>query len=85
LLLTSGSDVNALDNRGCTALMAAASSGREDVLNLLLDSGANGKIVDGTGMDALATAMFHEQEISTKLHKRLSKDGRETPDSVFGK
>ena len=85
LLLKAGSDVNALDNRGCTALMAAASSGREDVINALLESGANGKLVDGAGMDALATSMFHKQSISLKLHKMLSKDGREAPNSVFGK
>lgn len=63
--------------------MAAASAGREDVINVLLDSGANGKLVDNLGMDALATAMFHKQKLSTKLHSVLSKDGREAPDSVF--
>jgi ankyrin repeat protein len=84
ILIKAGSDVNLADKRGVTPLLAACAAGREDLITMLLDSGANGKIVDGTGMDGLATAIFHKRKISKKLHKLISKDEREVPDSVFG-
>ncbi len=45
--LRSGSDLNAVDNYGDTALKKAAFSGCADVLKLLLSSGANTDICDG--------------------------------------
>ncbi len=43
----SGSDLNAVDNYGDTALKKAAFSGCADVIKLLLASGANPDICDG--------------------------------------
>lgn len=50
---------NTIDNQawnGATALQFAASFGDEEVVNLLLKEGANGKLTDNTGANALSSA-----------------------------
>ena len=77
-----GSDVNAVDSRGVSPLIAACSVGRDDIISHLLDSGANGKHVDNSGMDGLSTATFqrHEKKLSAQLQKQVT---CEAPASVF--
>ncbi len=82
-ILASKIDVNAVDNRGVSALIAACSVGREDVITFLLDNGADGKKLDNSGMDGLATAVFQKKRLQPKIQKRVSSDEREHPESVF--
>jgi RNA polymerase primary sigma factor len=51
-----GDDLNARDAAGATALMLAAAKRRSAAVRLLLAAGANPKLVDLRGMDALAHA-----------------------------
>jgi ankyrin repeat protein len=76
--------INLQDKRGVTPLIAACSAGRDDIIQLLHNEGANGKIIDYSGMDGLSTAIFHKKKINIKLTKFISKDGKEAPASVFG-
>ena len=45
-LIENGADVNAADNRGCTALMRAAYIGYPELVRTLLDHGADKYIKD---------------------------------------
>ncbi len=44
-----GADPNARDNSGATALLLAASRGRQDICEILIDHGADLSVSDGTG------------------------------------
>ncbi len=55
-LLDQGVDVDAVDGKGRTALMWAASWGRHDIVRLLLERGAQADIRDGYGETALIKA-----------------------------
>lgn len=56
LHLCSGSDVNATDDKGRSPLILAASRGRFDICQILLDEGADPTIRDHEGNDAIAIA-----------------------------
>lgn len=64
LHLRSGGDVNAADERGRSPLILAASKGRIDLCQLLLDEGADPDIRDHAGNDALALAQAQGQTSS---------------------
>lgn len=74
--------INLQCTRGFTPLLAACSVGRDDIIQCLLDNGANGKLVDSSGMDGLDIAVFHKKEkaIPASMHKLITK---EAPKSVF--
>lgn len=55
-LLDSGSDVNAVDELGFTALMCAAIRGSRESVELLLDAGGDANMTDDDGMTALMWA-----------------------------
>ena len=78
-LVDSGADVNAADADGATALMAAATDGREQLVNVLLDAGADTAIRDSrqrtasmlarsSGHDALARRL--EPELRSEVGPR---------------
>ena len=52
-LLKRGTNVNARDEQGATALMHAAVYGSPEVMKALLDKGANPNIANGAGSTAL--------------------------------
>ena len=52
-----GDDLNARDGSGATPLILAAAKRRKGAVRLLLDAGANPKLADLNGMDALAHAV----------------------------
>ena len=54
--LRSGTDLDATDTQGRSALILAASRGHLDVCNLLLEAGADPTMRDNAGNDALAVA-----------------------------
>ena len=61
-LLSGGVDVNEVRKDGATALMAASSTGRLDVVKLLLAKGANVNARTASGWDALFVI---SQDLST--------------------
>jgi ankyrin repeat protein len=52
LLLGAGASIDAIDNRGRTALMIAAELGHGEIVDLLLGRGADRSIVDKSGKRA---------------------------------
>jgi RNA polymerase primary sigma factor len=55
--LRRGEDANALDDKGRTLLMLAASRGHAEICRLLLEAGADPLIHDHEGIDALTLAL----------------------------
>lgn len=61
-------EINAKNAQGSTLLMAAASAGQDDIVQLLLDQKADPNITDTDGSTALLIAIYNEQTPSaTKL------------------
>jgi ankyrin repeat protein len=56
VLLAAGADVNATDEGGTTALMAASALGHGELVDLLLVAGADVNLKDAGGKSALARA-----------------------------
>ena len=52
-LIDSGANINAVDGKGCTALMRAAYSGFPELVNYLLEHGADKEILDYNGNKAI--------------------------------
>ncbi|HEY0665669.1 MAG TPA: ankyrin repeat domain-containing protein [Gallionella sp.] len=60
-LLAGGSDVNARDGEGGTALMLAAHSGSLPIVEILLKAGADVNAAEGRGWTALMKAMYNHE------------------------
>lgn len=74
LLLMAGADVNAASNIGMTPLMAAASIGREPVVQVLLEKGADPQAKDDKGQTAYDIAVSREkQEVAKVLQRAMKK------------
>lgn len=58
-LINDGTDLDAQDDNGRTALMFASMAGRAPVVRLLLDAGADRTIKDNSGGDAYDCATFY--------------------------
>jgi ankyrin repeat protein len=71
-LLAEGSDINAKGEDGYTALMAAASLGREDMVKILLKANADLSAVNNEGLTAMQVAANNKHEAVVRL---LSDDG----------
>ncbi|KAL3774407.1 hypothetical protein ACHAW5_010480 [Stephanodiscus triporus] len=82
LLLDMGCDMNMIATRshnyGKSPIFFAATRGREDVMNLLLDRGANVLIVNNKGQSVYSVAMSHFDK-SGSLIRRI----RETEEAVL--
>jgi ankyrin repeat protein len=59
VLLAAGADPNLRCKKGRTALLLAARMGKADLVQLLLDNGANRKISDNKGITPLMYAMLY--------------------------
>ena len=67
LHLRSGNHVDALDEKGRSPLILAASRGRLDICRLLLEAGADRALKDSEGHDALAVALLRGHEAVAEL------------------
>ena len=66
-------DVDAVDERGCTALMHAARLGNAETVQALLQGGARPELLNADGETALHLALAHGQDRCVAL---LASDGR---------
>ena len=64
-------DVNCVDYRATTPLLAACAGGIEELIVFLLDAGANAKVKEEGGLGPLAMADFHKKKLSKKVAERL--------------
>jgi ankyrin repeat protein len=53
VLLDNGADINAKDVRGCTALMRISYTGYKELVQFLLDKGADKEVEDNEGNKAI--------------------------------
>ena len=58
-LISAGADVNAKDERGTTALMRASYSGYTQLVNYLLENGADKELLDHEGNKAVHYVREH--------------------------
>ena len=58
-LLSKGIDIHCRDKKGRPALLSCCASGRFDILQLLLEKGADPTVKDDSGMDGAAVCEFH--------------------------
>lgn len=61
-LVKAGADVNARNHNGLTPLLVCCSSGREDLIDFLLEEGADPTVHDHSGQSAADIARFYEQK-----------------------
>jgi len=69
VLLDRGANVNAATNAGFTALMIAADAGQVENINFLLSKGADPRLKNKEGQDAIAIAMKADQEKAVEALK----------------
>ena len=62
-----GDDINACDDKGLTPLMIAASRNRASTCSLLLDSGADARLLNAAGLDALTLAKLAGAHDAAKI------------------
>jgi len=53
MLLDNGANIYAKDNDGCTPLIYASNNGHKDIVQMLLDNGANVEVLKLKIMDGL--------------------------------
>jgi hypothetical protein len=89
LHLRAGSDVDAVDEKGRSALILAASKGHFEICRLLLEAGADPALKDSGGKDALAAAFSRGRtEIAELLRSAKSRNGsgvKETREQEFSR
>lgn len=72
--LASGTDVNAIDNRGGTALMYAVMNGRLEMVRVLLENGANPNLKTKKGFNATDFAAQNKsKDIAQCLKEHIRK------------
>lgn len=86
--LRRGADVNARDVGGVTPLMLAMARGRADICQLLLDEGADPRLLDQAGRSALAYAQQGAAwtaglKFSSSNDETAPEPGVREPDSQF--
>jgi ankyrin repeat protein len=77
LLLKSGADHGGRDHLGTTPLLVCCTSGRDDLIKILLSSGASLRDKDDSGKDALAIAKFYMHSHITDLVKSRTEEGKQ--------
>lgn len=70
-LLDNGADINAVNNKGKTALMYAVKSENKHIAEYLLEHGADANIKDNAGNTALTYAQINSVRIIGKLRKKM--------------
>ena len=81
--LRSGTDLDATDTRGRSALILAASRGHLDICKVLLEAGADPTTHDNAGNDALAMARSHGETTVAELLHRARVSAGEFHDEEF--
>jgi ankyrin repeat protein len=71
-LLEAGASVDDTDNNKSTALHIAASVGNDELLDLLLQRGADPKLKDSGGFTPLKMAEFHNNKLGSGVVAKLS-------------
>ena len=71
MLVTAGAEVNALDDKGISPLLACCVSGRMDIIKVLTALGADPQITDIRGRSAYDIGTFYNQE---KIYQYFGKD-----------
>ena len=80
--LQNGGDVDMSDNTGFSALMAAAQFGCLDVLQMLVDAGANLEQVEDHGVIALGYAVIARRKTAFEYLLRLTKQSRRRNEAI---
>ncbi len=73
LLVRHGANVNVLGDCGHTAIHYAASRGKLDVAEALVEAGADPSIANEWGFTPLRSLMLHEHELPPKVFKKFVK------------
>lgn len=80
LQLQRGTDVNAVDDIGRSALTLAVEKGHGEICRILLESGANPALCDARGNDPLSVAIKHGlADVETLLRQYLNPPGPGSP------
>jgi hypothetical protein len=82
-LLADGVDANLIDNKGATPLFYAARNGRTDVINLLLEHGANPATQLQSGSTAEDIAASHNQYKAAEVLRQFSHKKANHSASIF--
>lgn len=70
--INQGDDVNSVDDKGHSLLMLAASRGHLDICRILLEAGANPRVVDSSGNDVISIALNNgNTDLAVMLRKHL--------------
>lgn len=67
LLVAAGADVNARDEQGCSPLIVAAKKNQTNVIDFLRSHGADAKLRNAFGEDALHFATLRENANAIEL------------------
>jgi ankyrin repeat protein len=57
-----GADINSLDSRGASPLLVCCSSGREDIIQYLIEHGADPTCKNSSNQSAFDVCAFHNHE-----------------------
>ncbi len=66
MLLKAGAEFDGRDDQGMTPLLVCCTSGRSDIITLLMDVGANCHVKDALGRDAHDIGEFHKHSVITQ-------------------
>ena len=70
-LIAKGADVNLPDNEGLTPFLVCCASGRDDLMDILIEHGADTSACDKKGRTARDVAEFYQQEsIASRFSKK---------------